>query len=120
MARLGQLMLQKGEWGGKQIISEEWIRKSTTVVTPVEKMNPAALRQGEFGYAYMWWVWNDQDNKLGVFEGAYTARGAYGQFITVIPKLGIVVAHKTKPNKGRTTWTTYRQILAKIEAAKKS
>jgi CubicO group peptidase (beta-lactamase class C family) len=30
MARLGLLTLRKGNWNGKQILSEEWIRKATT------------------------------------------------------------------------------------------
>ena len=30
MARFGLLTLRKGNWNGKQIISEEWIKKSTT------------------------------------------------------------------------------------------
>jgi len=118
MARLGQLMLQKGQWNGKQLISESWIKKSTSVVTPVEKMNPTPLRQGEFGYAYMWWIWDDQEDDLGVFKGAYTARGAYGQYITVMPELQMVVAHKTNPRNGRTQWNTYREILRKLVAAK--
>ena len=118
MARLGQLMLQKGKWNGKQIISEEWVRKSTTAVTPVEKMNPEVMKYGEFGYAYMWWIWDDEEDKLGVFEGAYTARGAYGQYITVIPELQMVVAHKTNPRDGHTRWNTYREILGKLVAAK--
>lgn len=120
MARLGQLMLQKGKWNGKQLISEAWVKKSTTVVTPVEKMNPEFFKYGEFGYAYMWWIWDDDEDELGIFEGAYSAQGAYGQYITVIPKLQMVVAHKTKPENGRTRWNTYREILKKLVAAKSS
>ena len=30
MARLGLLTLRKGNWNGKQILSEDWIKKSTT------------------------------------------------------------------------------------------
>lgn len=117
MARLGQLMLQKGEWNGQQIISREWVNKSTTAVTPVEKMNPEALRHDSFGYAYMWWIWDGED-ATGPYEGAYTARGAFGQYITVLPKLQMVVAHKTKPENGRTSWNSYQEILNKIIAAR--
>lgn len=118
MARLGQLMLQKGKWNGKQVVPEAWVEKTTSVVTPVEKMNPAGMRQDEFGYAYMWWIW-DGPKAGGAFEGAYTARGAYGQYITVLPKLDMVVAHKTKPDSGSTRWGVYRQILERIVSAKK-
>lgn len=118
MARLGQLMLQKGKWNGIQVVPEAWVEKTTTVVTPLEKMNPMPMRQGEFGYAYMWWIW-DGPKATGAFEGAYTARGAYGQYITVLPKLKMVVAHKTNPDDGTTRWNMYRQILERIVTAKK-
>ena len=42
----------------------------------------------------MWWVWDGPD-AVGPFEGAYTGRGAIGQWITVLPALDLVVAHFT-------------------------
>jgi CubicO group peptidase (beta-lactamase class C family) len=42
----------------------------------------------------MWWVW-DAPGSSGPFVGAYTGIGAGGQFITVLPALDMVVAHKT-------------------------
>ena len=50
------------------------------------------------------------------FQGAYTGRGAYGQFITVIPSLDMVVAHKTVPD-ARTPWNDYMGILTRLVAA---
>jgi len=44
----------------------------------------------------MWWVW-DGPFATGAFEGAYTSRGAYGQFFAVLPKLDMVVSHKVFP-----------------------
>ena len=35
-------------------------------------------------------------NNKGVYEGAYTAQGNFGQYITVLPALDLVIAHKTK------------------------
>ncbi len=35
----------------------------------------------------------------GAYEGAYTGLGAIGQHITVMPKLDLVVAHKTRPGQ---------------------
>ena len=49
----------------------------------------------QFAYGYMWWVIENFKNDPD-FVGAYSATGYGGQFITVIPKLNIVVAHKTK------------------------
>lgn len=98
MARIGLLMLRQGDWAGQQVISREWARRITSLVTPLHEMNPPRRRSlgtgNRWGYGYMWWVW-DAPNSSGVFEGAYTARGAGGQFITVLPQLDMVVAHKT-------------------------
>ncbi|WP_347375066.1 serine hydrolase [Aequorivita sp. Q41] len=99
MAKIGQLMLNKGEWNGKQIISKNWIDKITTTVTPTEIVNKRyGLNESspfQFSYGYMWWL-ADNFKQHPDFEGAYTAHGWGGQFITVIPKLKIVVTHKYK------------------------
>ena len=94
MARMGYLMLHEGSWNGRQVISKEWARRITGIVTPLEEMNPADNRDGHFGYGYMWWIWDGPKAK-GPFEGAYTARGAVGQWIAVFPALDLVLAHKT-------------------------
>jgi CubicO group peptidase (beta-lactamase class C family) len=44
-ARLGQLMLQKGRWRGRQLIRRDWIKKMTT---PSQKVNRA--------YGYLTWL----------------------------------------------------------------
>ena len=115
MARIGYLMLREGVWGGERILPEGWARRITSVVTPSEEMNPEGLRGGGFGYGYMWWVWDGPDVPAG-FEGASTGRGAYGQFITVIPSLDMVVAHKTVP-PNQTPWDDYMGILTRLVAA---
>jgi len=92
MARLGYLLLRRGKWGDRQIIPVEWVRRSTSAVTPL-----AQIHSGDplpFGYGYMWWVW-DGPWAVGPYKGAYTAAGFAGQYITVLPALDMVIAHKT-------------------------
>ncbi|MCF6318897.1 MAG: beta-lactamase family protein [Proteobacteria bacterium] len=102
MAKIGQLMLNKGRWNGKQLISKEWINKITTTVTPVDVINKRYGRNKnskvQFSYAYMWWIIEKLDDISGL-EGAYSATGWGGQFITVIPKRKLVIVHKTKLSK---------------------
>lgn len=118
MARIGYLMLRDGNWNGRQIISEDWAHRITSVVTPVEEMNPVRRRDGYFGYGYMWWVW-DGPKAIGPFDGAYTARGAVGQWITVFPSLELVIAHKTHNIYRRTTrWESYERIMELLFQAK--
>ena len=66
-----------------------------------------------FGYGYMWWVWGGP-TAVGAYRGAYTARGAFGQFITVLPELDLVIAHKTDrdpaTHPGVGNWIRFRLL----------
>jgi len=118
MARIGYLMLRKGRWKDQQIIPAAWIKKTTSVVTSYKEAVENKTAYFHFGYGYMWWVWDEPYNK-GAYDGGYSASGAFGQFITVLPKLDLVIAFKTKYGDGRQTSTdTYLKFLDKLIAAK--
>ena len=108
MARLGELMLRKGNWGGKQIIPADWVEESLQM--------HSTLPEGG-GYGYMWWL--EADKKYpDAFRGAFAAHGMYGQRITVFPALDTVVAHKVARNaKHRVSKEQYRELLYQILAA---
>jgi CubicO group peptidase (beta-lactamase class C family) len=115
MARIGQLMLQEGQWQGKTVVSREWVRRIVSLITPHREMNPPAQRSlavpTRWGYGVMWWVW-DAPGAEGPFRGAYTGMGAGGQFITVLPEYKLVVAHKTDVSKSRpVSGAEYQTIL---------
>jgi len=125
MARIGYLMLRNGQWDDKQIISTNWVRTITTTVTSFKEANEykaAYFLNGcyfrYFGYGYLWWVWDSPNNK-GVYEGAYTAQGNFGQYITILPALDLVIAHKTKSAYERYT-SNYLTILSKLIEANNS
>ncbi len=71
-------MLNKGKWNGQQIISEKWIEKITTTVTPVQTLNERyGLNESsplQFSYGYMWWL-VENFKQHPDFEGAYSASG---------------------------------------------
>jgi len=117
MARVGLLMLYEGNWGGEQLIPAEWTRRISSVVTPLEEMNPERRRDGYFGYGYMWWVW-DGPRATGPFAGAYTGRGALGQWISVFPAIDLVIAHKTDPDDGTTSWDSWHRMLELVLTAR--
>ncbi|MEP7371844.1 MAG: serine hydrolase [Chitinophagaceae bacterium] len=118
MARIGYLMLRNGKWQHQQIIPANWVKTSTSVVTTYKEAVQNKTAYFNFGYSYLWWVW-DKPYNTGDYEGAYSATGAFGQFITVIPKLDLVIAHKTKYEYGRQTPTdVYLQIVNKLISAK--
>lgn len=116
MARLGYLMLREGNWNGEQIIPADWIRKITTPVTSYHEALASKRNFAFFGYGYMWWCW-DQPDSSGIFSGWYTAMGAYGQYITVFPKLDMVIVHKNNSMTTKVSVETYLRILLKIISA---
>lgn len=111
MARVGYLMLREGRWEKSQVIPYDWVKRIVSVVTPLEEMNPESRRSDSFGYGCMWWIW-DGKACTGAFKGGYTAMGAYGQFITVLPALDMVIAHKT--SDGDTSGTDYFVLVNTI------
>jgi hypothetical protein len=93
-------MLRDGNWKGRQIVPRDWVKETTRPFTRVTEMNPISHRVEPFGYGYMWWVW-DGPAATGPYQGAYTAQGSIGQWITVLPVLNLVIVHKTAPESGR-------------------
>lgn len=119
MARIGYLMLREGRWGQRQVVSRNWVRRISSVFTPLEEMHPLARRDRYSGYGYMWWVW-DGPGATGPFEGAFTARGAWGQWITVMPATDLVIAVKTNSVYRRTTsWHSWQRFLELLLTAKR-
>lgn len=119
MARLGYLMLRKGKWKEKQVLPASWITTATMPVTTYKEAEQNKTAYFKFGYGFLWWVWDAPDNN-GIYEGAYTASGAFGQFITIIPKLDLVIAHKTKYEYQRQVPTdVYLKILNKLIVAQR-
>ena len=81
-ARIGQLILNKGRWNGKQVVSEAFIDEATTPATWLKDGDTD--RNVDF-YGYQWWrlVRNGMEVKY--------ARGILGQYILVIPEKNMVV-----------------------------
>lgn len=121
MARVGYLMLRKGNWNGRQLISEDWVSRMTTPVSPYSEVTGKSSVD-RFSYGYMWWLFDAASPEyLPQYKGAYTARGAMGQYITVIPELDMVVAFKTDSVYQRsTTSAAYFRFLDKFIATHKS
>ncbi|MCM4156966.1 hypothetical protein DHD80_13245 [Gramella sp. AN32] len=85
LARIGQVYLNKGKVGSKQIVSENWIDKSFTNYTDSSSEFRILDDYYEEGYGYCWWILNYQGHKI------YTARGKGGQYLMVIPEINAVV-----------------------------
>jgi CubicO group peptidase (beta-lactamase class C family) len=94
-------MLRRGAWQGQQLIPDVWCNSLTTLVTPPADLHPTGLNlltvSRRWGYGMLWWVWDAPvwpNVVTGPYQGAYSAMGANGQYITVLPALDMVIAHK--------------------------
>lgn len=76
MAQFGQLFLNNGKWGDEQIISEEWVRESTSPQFPGIVDSPQR--------GYLWKIGSELDIPY------YYATGKGGQLIFIVPELNLV------------------------------
>lgn len=104
MAKFGRLFLNKGEWEGKQIISQNWIEESTKVQFD--------RKAGSANYGYQWWVRTFGSQKYD----AYFAQGHWGQFIFVIPEINLMVVF-TSHHEGSTNmyWNFVNEVVSAYE-----
>lgn len=85
LAKIGQVYLNKGKVGSKQIISEDWIEKSFKNYTSSSNEFRTLDDYTEVGYGYCWWILDYQGHKI------YTARGKGGQYLMILPEINSVV-----------------------------
>jgi CubicO group peptidase (beta-lactamase class C family) len=78
--KLGQMMIDGGRWRGRQIVSRDWVRNSTSPLYDL-----AGIR-----YGYLWWVIEFPYKTRTV--RAFFAGGNGGQVVMGIPELDMVVA----------------------------
>ena len=78
IAKLGQLYLQRGRWGGVQLIPEQWVAEATSkqVANP-DGGNP----DWQQGYGFQFWM----------ARHGYRGDGAFGQFCVILPEHDTVV-----------------------------
>lgn len=71
-AKIGQLMLNDGQWNGQQIVPASWVERSTT---------PSALMKN---YGFLWWMDPERSN--------FAATGDLDRVCIVFPERGLVAA----------------------------
>lgn len=80
LSRLGQLYLQNGQYNGRQIISEKWIKEATAV----QQMN----REGGYGY----FIWKYKDG--------FRISGKWGQRCYVFPDQQLMITYLADIKEG--------------------
>lgn len=93
MAKMGQFILQKGQWKGKQLLPESWINEATTshIASVPAGVRPEELKEKGLtvknsdwlqGYGYQMWRCR---------HDAIRADGANGQYIIILPEKDAVI-----------------------------
>jgi len=97
LVRFGKLFLNSGYWNGQQIISSDWVNKSTTQGNNLlEVRNRQYIESPDISkeikeviaswrYYYHWWGVEREDHS------AIFANGNLGQFIYILPEQDLVV-----------------------------
>ena len=112
LGRFGQLYLQEGRWGDRQVVPAGWIRESWRMHSRIGDST---------GYGYLWWIY--EAGALGaeyptLDQGPiYLARGTGGQAVFVIPRTEMVVVHRGDTDNGRSVpgpaiWQLVERIVA--------
>ncbi|WP_070000883.1 serine hydrolase domain-containing protein [Cellulosilyticum sp. I15G10I2] len=89
-ARVGEMLLNKGSYKDRQIISKNYINDAISDTIDNKRIDPTNAENSS-GYGYQIWKC--------AFEGAYRMDGKYGQLCIVIPSKGAVItvtAHEEK------------------------
>ncbi len=108
LAKVGQLWLQGGRWGDRQLVSARWMRAARTDRVPT---NDHVAQ----GYGYQVWL------STGDGHDAIMARGIGGQLIEIVPDLGLVVvvlSHRDlrRPDPGAADTWDYAALVAGVIA----
>ena len=88
LARFGLLFLRKGNWDGKQVVSEKWIKEATT---------PSAHGPD---YGFLWWLNTKQKQWPSGPASSFAAVGNGGNIIWIDPEHEVVLVwHWHEPGK---------------------
>jgi CubicO group peptidase (beta-lactamase class C family) len=86
LAKIGQMVFQRGIWNGRQIVSEEWLVQATSSqVQPPEDDHDFINR----GYGFYWWLYYEWD--------AVGTSGHGRNDLIVFPKEDMVIVHTGTP-----------------------
>lgn len=83
-ARFARLYLNKGNYNGEQILTEDWVRDSFDIKEEYSKPGANEDAYNVIGYGYQWWIPEGTEEE-------FMAIGVYGQWIYVNPTKYIII-----------------------------
>ena len=104
LARIGQLVLARGVWSERELVSSSWISRALTYAVTIE---------GWFGYGYQWYV-SAISTPDGAWHPWFGALGNGGQRIDVVPDLDLVVAFAAGAYDAEDTFAMTMSVLEDV------
>ncbi len=101
LLKLGQLYLDRGIRGDTRVVSEAWVRASTT---------PKARIDDDTEYGYLWWIKDLESGNRTM--PAYFMTGAGGNRVVVVPGVELVVVITTTNFRVREAHQLSDRLLA--------
>lgn len=118
LAKMGQFMLQRGEWNGKQLLFKEWFDEAMSpqimqyegrIADPeaLQRFKESMARdQWHQGYGYQMWCCTD---------GAFRLDGAWSQYCVIFPEHNAVVVTTSHASNGavilNSIWTNIFPLI---------
>lgn len=127
MARLGLLAISHGMWGKTLWAEPGFLDFSVYPSTNFAGRNEFKAEgwTGRWGYGMLWWAWEAPQYPgnvwTGPYQGAFSAMGANGQYITAFPAYNLLVVHKVNIDQDpsrKVSEPTYMTILDMVLDAK--
>lgn len=101
MVKIGYLMMNLGQYNGRQLVPEEWI---------IQSVEPVTGRRGMNNYGYLWFR-----RMAGNYHMVY-AFGNGGQYILMLPELESVITVTTRNGSGQPTRNYRRELFDIIDS----
>lgn len=102
LARFGLLYLNKGKWEDSPILSERWVKRSTSVQIDANQW---------MGYGYLWWIYKAKPySKMGIFG----ALGVGEQALEIVPSEDLVIVLRTNTFERKSVTRDERLNLLKL------
>jgi CubicO group peptidase (beta-lactamase class C family) len=120
LAKFGYFYLNNGCWAGEEVLPADWVMRSTQVSEPIQRKAHERGRDDVQGW--QWWLNRPIANVQtelpfpSVPEGAYAARGHWGQSISIIPSKELIVVRTADDRDGSFSLDTFLKLaLAVVE-----
>jgi CubicO group peptidase (beta-lactamase class C family) len=110
-AKFGRLVLNNGNWNGKQLISNSWMKYSFSIS---EKYKLPEFADDLY-YRNFWWIYANK--KDSAYEIEYIAgTGHLGQYLFIFPKEKIIIVRMGKMDKNVDSWRAIvKEIVTQIK-----